>query len=98
MKMSKPWANFLNEWTEDNYIPWTDSCPWCKKATPIAWNGYDIKKDELEVELNIWSCVECDAVLNMDEDDPKADVKWLSEDEAIELGLKPVTEEEPCPD
>lgn len=83
----KSWANFLNEWTEENYIPWTAECPWCNKESFIGWNGYILEKDDLKIELDVWYCVECNAVLNIDEDDPKADVKWLSEEEAIELGL-----------
>lgn len=86
----KPWANFLNEWAETRYIPWTESCPWCEKPTFIGWHGYDLKKDELEIALDVWYCVECDTVLNMNEDDPKADIRWLTEAEAREKGLEPV--------
>ena len=88
--MKKPWANFLNEYSEDHYIPYTESCPFCKEATPIAWKGWEITKKGLAnpVELDVWYCPLCDNVLNFDEDGPKAEITWLTVKEAKEKGIE----------
>lgn len=87
-KKEKPWANFLNEYSKDRYIPWTDSCPYCGKATPLAWNGYIIDV----MEIDVWYCPHCESVLNFYVDGPKADITWLTRDEAASKGMKVLDE------
>jgi hypothetical protein len=88
----KHWADFVNERDDTHYIPWTDCCPYCGQASPIAWEGYENTK--LDVFVNVFYCVDCGSVLNWSEDDPKATVRWLSTKEARDLGIVPLEEDE----
>ena len=66
---------------EEKTVPIVD-CPYCgKKDVPASHTGPYVKGT---VEVNVWSCPFCDAVLNLEHDfEPK---KWITIKELEEMG------------